>query len=320
MDLYQRLGFIGIGAAALALASTQLDSLSISLANINPFARAVGSDQPDSGRSVRKLMLERELSVGPGGTLSVEVDDADVTVEAGSTDRATVRVFMSAGDRDWGRRLFEMMQFDAGLHGNEVSVTSANPRVDWSEQRGESGGVDFLVEIVVPQSFDATIRTGDGDISLADFAGAFDLKTADGDISVGRLTGTVVLRTSDGDVHAEMLAGEAISVRTSDGDVQIGELAGPGEISTSDGDISVRLEGVGELNLSTGDGDITIYAHESLQAHLDFSGESVDLDTGFVLSNGRISEQGIRGDLNGGGGIVQARTGDGTISMKRRTR
>jgi DUF4097 and DUF4098 domain-containing protein YvlB len=153
---------------------------------------------------------------------------------------------------------------------------------------------------------------------MSDFEGHFDLKTSDGDISVGRLTGSVYLRTSDGDVSADALAGSTVSVRTSDGDVNIDDLSGPAEVSTSDGDIRVTISQAGEVKLRTGDGDITIYAHETLQADVDFSGEEVRLAPGFSLVAGRLSEHGAQGTLNGGGPTLHAHTGDGTISMRDR--
>jgi DUF4097 and DUF4098 domain-containing protein YvlB len=167
----------------------------------------------------------------------------------------------------------------------------------------------------VPQSCDATISTGDGDISIGDLDGAIELETSDGDITAGSLSGSLRLRTSDGDVSAEGLAGATISVRTSDGDIRIGALSGEAEISTSDGDIRVSIARADDVSLRTGDGDITIYAPESLRAEIDFSAESVRFGSAFNL-NGRVNTHGARGSLNGGGPRLFAHTGDGSITMR----
>jgi DUF4097 and DUF4098 domain-containing protein YvlB len=311
MELEHRIGFIGIGVAAVALIATQTDLLSLSLSSLNPFNRASDETVTQSVQRGRIVMLEREFEVGAGSNLSVDVADADVTVRSGSAREASVKVLMRARDRDWGRQVFDRMNFDVGSRGDEISVSAQSPRFDRSEWNGDNGGVGF-------QNCNAIISTGDGDITMSDLTGDFDLETSDGDISVGTLSGTLHLRTSDGDVSAEGLSGSTISVRTSDGDVRIRELAGPAEISTSDGDINVTLDRAEDIRLRTGDGDITIYANQSIQANVDFSGEEVQMASGFLLSEGRVSENGAQGVLNGGGPTLHAHTGDGTISIRDR--
>ncbi len=316
MEIEHRIGFIGIGVAAVALVATQTDLIPLNFASLNPFSRSSDASIAQSGQRGRELMLEREFEVGAGGSLSVDVSDADVTVRSGTANDASVRVFMRARDRDWGRDLFNSMNFDVGLSGNEIDVSARSPQVDRSEWNDNRGGVGFHVEITVPSSYNAIISTGDGDINMSDLEGEFDLETSDGDISVGTLTGELHLRTSDGDISADGLAGTTISVRTSDGDVRIGDLSGPAEISTSDGDIRVSIDRASDIKLRTGDGDITIYADQSLRADVDFSGEEVRMASGFTLSEGRVSEHGARGILNGGGPTLHAHTGDGTISIR----
>jgi hypothetical protein len=316
MELEHRIGFIGIGVAAVTLIATQTDLLPLNLSSLMPFGGASEESSAQTGQRGRMLMLERSFDVGAGGSLSVDVADADVTVRSGSANEASVMVFMRARDLDWGREVFDGMDFDVGFHGDELSVVARTPGFDHSEWRDNDGGVGISVEVIVPESYNAVIRTGDGDISMSDLEGEFDLETSDGDISVGTLTGALHLQTSDGDVTADGLFGSDISVRTSDGDVSIGSLSGPAVISTSDGDISISLEQAGDIQLRTGDGDITIYADASIQADLDFSGEEVQMGSGFLLSEGRVSEHGARGVLNGGGPTLHAHTGDGTISIR----
>lgn len=316
MDIEHRLAFAGIGLAAVALVVTQLDALPLNLSDLNPFRASISFDDTGRDQHGMSLMLEREFDVGAGWQLAVDVPDADVSIRPGRDGEASVRVFMSGRDRDRGREAFDHLGFEAEVRGTELTVGAHGSRFDRSESHGDRSGVGFLIEVTVPPSIGGTVSTGDGDISLGDLRGDYELETSDGDISVGRLSGSLYLRTSDGDVRAGALAGERISVRTSDGDVQIGALTGPAEISTSDGDIRVQIDRAGDLTLRTGDGDITIYADESLRADLDFSGESIDLGSGFTLAAGRLHPRGARGTLNGGGPTLRAHTGDGTISMR----
>ena len=315
MEIEHRLGFAGIGVAAVALVVTQVDAVQLRLASLNPFGKSFAADVSDSGQRHRELMLDRSFDVSSGGLLSIDVADADVTVRSGTGNGASVKVFMSARDLEWGRSMFERTEFDVQLHGGELSVSAQNPQYERSERNHNRGGVGFSVEVTIPPSYNAMVTTGDGDISMGDLQGEIDLTTSDGDIAVGTLSGTLHLRTSDGDVSAEALTGQTVSVRTSDGDVRIGALTGPAEISTSDGDINVFIDQADEISLRTGDGDITIYADESLRSEVDFSGESVQVASGFTLE-GRVSTNGARGSLNGGGPKLFAHTGDGDISIR----
>lgn len=337
MESEHRIGLLGLGVAALAVAAPQLKHLPSAFADLSgagptDVASVVAVQQRD-----RELMLDRDFDVRTGGTLSVSVPDADVEVRVGDNDRASVRIFMTARDRDWGRELFERMEFDARLSGNELRVVSRNPRFDRSEWRSNRGGVGFLVEITVPREYNTDISTSDGDITVEEFSGTailetsdgditaealagsdINLKTSDGDITAGTLSGSdITLETSDGNINAESLTCEALTVHTSDGDIRLRDLAGAARVSTGDGDIQIHIREAGELNLRTGDGDITIYADRSLSANLDLDGESVDLGSGFSLS-GRVSRHGARGSLNGGGPTIQAHTGDGSIVVRER--
>jgi len=318
MDLEHRLGLLGIGAAAIALVVTQTDLLPLNFADLNPFKDGEKTETAKFDSSGREIVFERDFDFEPGGQLSIDVSDADVSVRAGRGNEAAIRVYMSAEDRYWGREVFRSMGFEADMRGGGLQIGADDPDIDRSHRRGNDGNVGFLVEVTVPSSCDATISTGDGDIVIGDLEGEINLETSDGDIAVGALAGSLYLRTSDGDVSASKLEGDEISVRTSDGDVSIGVVLGAADISTSDGDISVEIDRMGDLSLRTSDGDITIIADASVQADVDFSGESVDLGSGFTLSAGRVSTHGAQGVLNGGGPKLRAHTGDGTIMMRRR--
>jgi len=265
----------------------------------------------------QELVLDQTFDVRSGGTLLVDVPDGDVEVRAGSDSRASVKVYVSALDMSWGREVFERMEFAVSGGGDDVSVRAHSPRISSNESRNNRG-VGVKVELTIPRGFHADISTSDGDIDIGSLDGRVELRTSDGDIHFGTLSGpSITIETSDGDVVGEMLEAERVVLETSDGDVEVTVAAGSARISTSDGDIQLHLVNQAEVDLHTGDGDITIYADPSLRANVELRGEDVDLASGFKLE-GRLMRRGATGTLNGGGPLLVAETGDGSISIRNR--
>lgn len=268
------------------------------------------------GRVPSESVYSDQFSVGPGGTLRVDVDDADIEVQTSGGSGVEVEVVLFSRDMEWARDRFEQMEFTARAEGNTVRVTAREPRrrrrSDWRDNRWFS----MTVRITVPQRFDVDARTADGDILLGDLNGSIWLDTSDGDVDLGRIQGDqATIETSDGDVTAISLASARTSIRTSDGDIEIDAVDGDFEATSGDGDISVYLGAVEGVNVRTGDGDISLYIPAALRATVDLSAEDLYVPRAFTIQ-GRISRRRVRGDLNGGGPRIQASTGDGSIRLR----
>jgi hypothetical protein len=262
-------------------------------------------------------LFAQSFDVGADAVLDVDVADADVSIASRGGAGVEVRVLVDGRDGDDGRELFEAMRFEATVTGNTLRVRATDPQMgrDWW-RAGRWASV--TIAIAAPEGSALDIRTGDGDIQVADFSGVVSLRSSDGDVTAGRLSGgRVEIQTSDGDISAGLLDGAETSVRTGDGDVELTVAGGSLEASSGDGDLWVELDDPAEVRLRTGDGDITIRAPATLAADLDLEGEDLDMDGAFRLQ-GRIGDDRVTGSLNGGGPILEARTGDGTITLEAR--
>ncbi len=296
----------------------------------------------------QQVMLEQSFTVGAGGTLVVEVQDADVDVTTAAGGQSSVTVLADARDQDWAREVFQRMRFEVGLSGNTLTVRSHDPEIRSDEWRTHRG-VSFAVRVAIPNRFDIRVTTADGDVQLGDVDGAVQIRTSDGDIHVGNVRGAVSLATSDGDVHAGDLTGDAdvqtsdgdialgavsgaavavrtsdgdidaqalsgtkISVRTSDGDVTLASVAGELDATAGDGDITVRFASAAPASISVGDGDVVLSADGAFGFDLDLSGGEVSVPRGMVVQ-GAISPRAARGTVNGGGPLIRVRSGDGSV-------
>ncbi len=266
----------------------------------------------------RELVLEQQFNVGPGGTPQIDIPDGDVEVESGTGSTVEVEVFVYGRDLEWAREVFERMEFDAQARGNTVTITARRrSRIRRSEYR-RYGGVGVLTRVLVPRQFNADIATDDGDIFVTDLDGTVMLSSGDGDIDVGHIRGERVdIDTADGDVTAQALEAVSTLIRTSDGDIDVRTVTGGGEVqaTTSDGDIRIALSEVGDVRLRTNDGDITIYAPTTLAALVDLEAEDLNVSRGFDIA-GRITRRRVRGEINGGGPLLEASTHDGTVTLR----
>ncbi len=315
MDAEHRWTLLGLGAMAVALVAPHIDLEFVKRSKETSQVLSKPTDVGNVQQGTGELMLDRTLAVRTGSLLKVDVSDGDVEVRPGSNGSATVRVFVRAADAEWGRTVFDQMRFVVTEDDGGVIVRAGDARFRDSEWR-DHRGIGVKVEITVPERFEIDVRTADGDVDIGNLVGRAAIRTSDGDVFAGTLTGPeVTIETSDGDMVAETIDAERISLKTSDGDVVVGVKGVSTRISTGDGDITLNLLAEGEVSLRTGDGDITIYAGRSVEADLELHAEDVYLESEIQLK-GRVGGRGARGKLNGGGPLLVARTGDGTITIR----
>jgi len=321
-----------VGICIMAALSVAASVPAITLSSGPDTAPALAS--PGQDRYPRELMQQDTFDVGPGGTLLIEVHDADVEVVTKAAGGATVEIFLRSNDMDWAREIFAEMEISTRLDGDSVVVeTTKKPSGSWWNGTGNRW-FNVIARVQIPEEFDLDVSTGDGDVSVDSLRGEAKIHTADGDISMARLDGpAVILGTSDGDIEAESLTADRIEIHTADGDIDVGNISGPVTAKTSDGDIQISLAAAGEaslqsgdgdvrveldqaapLHISTGDGDIAIIAPRSLAADVDLRGEDVELVGGLAIE-GSVRDGRAQGRINGGGPLIKAETGDGEIRL-----
>jgi len=178
---------------------------------------------------------------------------------------------------------------------------------------------------------DQKCRTSDGDVKIEKIKGNIDLVTSDGDIRAFGIYGDAEMETSDGDVYTEGIEG-AVEIITSDGDITIKETIGAIEATTSDGDIIIKncsgsliastsdgdIEGnlskvTNKVSLVTSDGDIDISIPKGLGLDIKLKGENIK--TPKLNLQGKIDENHVEGEVNGGGIPLEMITGDGTVTL-----
>jgi DUF4097 and DUF4098 domain-containing protein YvlB len=316
-----------------------------------------GSDEPSFTRSKypTEKEIDREFSIGPGGTLEIDVDDMDIYIKESKNDRCRVEVFLAGPDRERALEYFEeKLRVAVRAEGNTLLLESneAHFHTPWSWNRYNRVRVWAIVS--VPRKFDANVYTEDGDLRINALDGVVKVRSEDGDLELRELRGPsvdvetcdgdiiagtfdadeITVRTSDGDIVAKRFRGDRLALKssdgdirikradagdiridTSDGDIEIGASGSDLSIDCSDGDMRVQLFSVMNVDLSAADGDITIRMPRSLDVDLNLRGEDVYI-SGRVSIEGRVSDRSVVGSLNNGGPLIRAKTSDGSIELE----
>ena len=246
-----------------------------------------------AGNWERTVVQKKQFDIGDGGSLRIDVQDADLELKGGG-DGVEVTVELRSSDLDRARPLFESMKLKIDASGDTVSIRSRSPK-----RSGWSIGFGFGVKVTVamPGRFNV------------------DARTADGDVTIQRVAGRLIAVTEDGDVRLDGIKGKAASIRSSDGDIVVRDAdVASVSLETEDGDI--KTEGIRSqrLRLRTEDGDIAILLAKDKGADVNLRGEEVKVD-GRVTFEGVRDEGRLSGRINGGGTEVDAQTEDGSIRL-----
>jgi DUF4097 and DUF4098 domain-containing protein YvlB len=159
------------------------------------------------------------------------------------------------------------------------------------------------VELKVPRNSDLNLHTGDGRIVVDDVKGEVRLDSGDGEL---------VARSLDGSLNAD----------TSDGNIRITGRFDRLDLHTGDGDINAEVAGASKMSsswaLRTSDGTITLRLPADFAVDLDAHTGDGHVSSDFPITvAGSLRENSLRGRINGGGPLLELRTGDGNIRVQK---
>lgn len=225
--------------------------------------------------------------------LRVETSDANIRVDTWDQKTIEARVISShyrigpgglqIEEHQTGDTVDINVRFPAGIH----ILDFGNHRVD--------------VVIRMPKQGRVTLRTGDGNIDLANFGGEMDLSSGDGSETLQGVDGKLHASTGDGHITADGRF-DVLDLKSGDGHLDIKANSGS---TIAD-----------EWSLRTGDGSVNLQVPENLAADLYLHTGDGHIDVNVPMTTeGRIKENDVHGKMNGGGKLMTIHTGDGSISI-----
>lgn len=245
--------------------------------------------------SARADEWSKTYSISGKPDLRIETSDANIKVTTWAQNTMEAKVITNRYKiGEGGIRVDERQSGDTVEI--EVHYPHHNFNVEWGQHR-----VDIIIQM--PREGRVNLRTGDGKIDVASLKGDMELHTGDGSVNLDGV---------DGKLHAE----------TGDGHIQANGRFDALELKTGDGHVDVRADSGSSLTsgwrLETGDGSVSLEVPGDLAADVDLhtSDGHIDLDMP-VTTSGTLRQNDVHGKLNGGGGLLIIRTGDGSIHLRK---
>ncbi len=231
--------------------------------------------------------------------VKVSTIEGDIEIEGYEGD---VILLKADGDFDEDRSRFAPKGWHVSQDGNSVDI-----------HFGALSDLDHL-SLKLPYKSNVAVSLVDGDISLRELSGEFEISSKDGDLEMTEMSGSVIANTVDGDVElsiSEVVSDEFfISLNTLDGDI---ELELPVDIQAN-------------LSAMTFDGEIDIddEFRRSVPKSSNFeSGDGIKIPKAPKAPTPPFPPIRIRNidnirqiHLNGGGSIVELHTVDGDIEVR----
>jgi DUF4097 and DUF4098 domain-containing protein YvlB len=225
--------------------------------------------------------------------LRVETSDAQIRVDTWDEKKIDAHITSTK----WGFGQGGIQVYDHQT-GDAVEIEVRFPHGVHIMSVGERRTV---IEIHMPREGKVRLHTGDGEIQLRNVKGQIDLESGDGRLEAEGVDG--MLRAHSGDGHVRVRGRfDDLDISTSDGRIDAEAMAGSTivkgwNVSTGDGGVSMLVPEnlAADLSLQTGDGHITLDVPVSVQ--------------------GKYDSNSVHGKLNGGGGLLNIHTGDGSIRL-----
>jgi len=255
--------------------------------------------------------LERTFTVPPGGSLIVDADSASVHVSGSDTNQVIVHMSArgSKDDLDTGK-------LDASQKDSVVTVVMRRP-TKWGWFNWGSWNGDGQIEVTVPRHFGISVRTGGGNVELADTIGSATLHTSGGDIVAKNVVGNVEARTSGGGIHADNIRGD-VDAGTSGGDLRLLHVDGKIRGQTSGGSVECSLVGINRgISATTSGGSIELTLPRATTANIEAVTSGGGFSSELPVATTEFQDGGhVKGAINGGGQPIDVHTSGGGISVR----
>jgi hypothetical protein len=253
----------------------------------------------------------KTYTVSGHANLNVSTGDGEVNMSGTDGKQIVAKV------TTWGWKIGPNdVDIEESQNGDTVTINVKTPH--WSMGWGHKG---LKVDLAVPRDLDAEIHTGDGNISVRDAGGNLRFETGDGNVTAATLRGNIDIKTGDGNITGQGFDG-SIDAQTGDGNMTVQGRFDTVHVKSGDGNVEVEAANGSKIatrwEVLSGDGRISLRLPESLQADLDARTGDGEITLGIpVQVVGSISRSSVHGKLNGGGGEISVRSGDGSIHVEK---
>jgi len=186
-------------------------------------------------------------------------------------------------------------------------------RIGMRRENMHNISIDY--EIQAPVDCYLKASSGSGEINDDGVGDNAKLSTGSGSIHATGVHGGFTVDTGSGNIYAEQIGDGEVKAETGSGSIELRNLHGGLHAQTGSGSIKATGTPAAPWKVSTGSGSIELWTGDS--------GISLDAETGSgsvhtdreLTTQGTSSRHHVTGKINGGGPLVRAETGSGSIRI-----
>ena len=283
--------------------------------------------EPDVAKAVLDYedVVKESFKVGPGGTLYLELDYGNITVEVGSGDVVQIEMErrIRVNDEDEARDLLRRLhEYSFEQRGDDVMIESRYHEKKGRRWNNWGGRNRFKVSVTVrvPESYSLDFETGAGNIGVADLGGEVYGKTGAGNITLGDVSGTVEISSGAGNISVNG-ASDHVEMTTGAGNIDLKNVTGYVRANTGAGNIAARISSQpdSDSKLESGAGNVTVYLADQVGVYVDAVASMGSASCDYPLEvKGKWMTKSFEGEVNGGGPDLYMRAGVGNVTLRRR--
>lgn len=260
--------------------------------------------------------LDETYEVDTEGTVYLNSDDAEVTIEA--TDRSDVHVvvYHSVDVDGWELKSGEEFSMNVESRGGDLYIDEA----DRNGARLLFGSIerDYRINLQVPKSIALDITGDDGSYELSDIGGALQIEADDADVELRGVTSSSLdFEIDDGSIEMDQGRG-VLTLMMDDGDFRVREAQFSeidADVDDAELDITTSLTDDGFYLFDMDDGDLELNISGG-GGEFDISHDDTNIRVGSSFKEIRSNEDNSVYRLPGGTATIEIDTDDGDIDLR----
>ena len=258
--------------------------------------------------------FERTLTVSAQADLYVSTGSGNIKIFPGSDTQIHVKAHIHAG---WGNGSNIEDRVRQIVANPPIKQDGNTVRIGETNDRSLFNHISIDYEISAPASVALNLRSGSGDVEV-DHVGRFLAATSgSGSVRAHGIHGAATMQSGSGDIELQQDAAGEVKTQTGSGSIRINGLNGELTARTGSGDIEANGHLTGAARLSSGSGSVHLNLSPDAHFQLESSTGSGSIRVHFpnAPQQSDDSHHHLTGAVNGGGPVLEARTGSGDIEI-----